>query len=85
MLGVSGAWIGNLRGIESYRPIFILFTVGFFAVSFYSVYRKPVEDCEPGGLCALTQAKKRGKVILWIAVVFAVILLSVPYVIGFLL
>lgn len=84
MLGVSGAWIGNLRALEPYKPIFILFTIGFLIAGFYSIYRKPKESCKPGSLCSVSQTRKVQKIMLWIAAVVAVVLLALPYLIAWL-
>ncbi|MBI3398918.1 MAG: mercury transporter MerT [Deltaproteobacteria bacterium] len=84
MLGVSGAWIGNLRAFEPYRPLFILIAVGFLGAGFYKVYRKSAEVCEPGSICASPQTKKVGKIVLWGATVIVVFLLILPYLIGLL-
>ncbi len=84
MLGISGAWIGNLTALEPYRPIFILFTIGFLIAGFYSVYRKPKVACEPGSLCAAPQTKKVQKVALWITTAVVVVLLILPYLIALL-
>ncbi len=84
MLGVSGAWIGNLRAFEPYKPIFILFTIGFLIAGFYSTYRKPKESCEPGSLCAVPQTRKVQKIMLWIATVVVAVLLALPYLIAWL-
>ncbi|MBI3377368.1 MAG: hypothetical protein HY035_03050 [Nitrospirae bacterium] len=84
MLGASGAWVGNLRAFEPYRPIFILFTMGFLGAGFYNVYKKPKDDCKPGSLCAVPQTKKVGKIVLWIAAILVVFLLLLPYLIGLL-
>lgn len=81
MLGISGAWIGNLTAFEPYKPVFILFTIGFLVAGFYSVYRKPKEECEPGSLCANPKTKKAQKVGLWIATAVVVFLLILPYLI----
>ena len=84
MLGAGGAWAGNLRAFEPYRPIFILFTTGFLGAGFYNVYKKPKEVCKPGSLCAVPQTKRVGKIFLWIATVLVVLLLGLPYLIGLL-
>ncbi|NOY39971.1 MAG: hypothetical protein GXO95_07060 [Nitrospirae bacterium] len=81
MLGISGTWIGNLAAFEPYKPVFILFTIGFLVAGFYSVYRKPKEECEPGSLCANPKTKKAQKVGLWIATAVVVFLLILPYLI----
>lgn len=82
MLGVSGAWVGNLRAFEPYRPIFILLTIGVLGAGFYSIYKKPKEVCEPGSLCAVPRTKKASKIVLWVATIFVVFLLILPYLIG---
>ena len=84
MLGVSGAWVGNLRAFEPYRPIFILFTMGFLGAGFYNVYKKPKEVCKPGSLCGVPQTKKVGKIFLWIATILVTFLLILPYLVGLL-
>ncbi len=81
MLGVSGAWIGSLRALEPYKPIFILFTIGFLVAGFYSVYKKP-KECEPGGICAAPKTKRLQKAVLWIATVVVAVLLVLPYLIA---
>ncbi len=81
MLGISGAWIGNLTAFEPYKPVFILFTIGFLVAGFYSVYKKPKEECEPDSLCANPQTKKAQKAGLWIATAVVVFLLTLPYLI----
>ncbi len=84
MLGVNGAWVGNLKALQPYKPIFILFTIGFLVAGFYSAYRKPKESCEPGSPCAVPQTRKGQKVILWIATVVVAVLLALPYLIAWL-
>lgn len=81
-MGITGAWIGSLRAFEPYRPIFILFIIGFLTAGFYQVYWKKAEACEPGSLCAVPQTKKTSKIMLWGATFFAVFLMILPYLIG---
>lgn len=81
MLGVSGAWMGNLRAFEPYRPFLILLTLSFLAAGFYRVYRRPSGDCKPGSPCSISLNPKTKKV-LWIITVFVVILLIFPYLIA---
>jgi mercuric ion transport protein len=84
MMGVSGAWVGNLRVFEPYRPIFILFTIGLLGAGFYSVYKKPKEECKPGSLCSLPQTKRVGKIMIWTVTVIVFFLLILPSLIGLL-
>ncbi|MFQ6105242.1 MAG: mercuric transporter MerT family protein [Candidatus Glassbacteria bacterium] len=85
VLGISGAWIGNLTALEPYRPIFMVVTLGFLGVAFYKVYETPKEKaCEPGSYCASPHAGKRNKVILWIATILIAGLLSIPSILPYL-
>lgn len=81
MLGVSGAWIGNLRVFEPYRPFFILFTLGFLVAGFYRVYRRPAGDCKPGSSCNIS-SNQRMKKVLWIITILIIFLLVFPYLIA---
>jgi mercuric ion transport protein len=65
VLGVSGAWIINLRAFEAYVPIFALVTFGFLAGGFYLVHRKP-------------HSSRITKVGLWTATVLLIIALGFP-------
>lgn len=78
LLGVSGAWIGNLTLLEPYRPLFILAVVALFAYAGWKVYR-PIEDCEPGTACAIGHVRKRRQIIFWIAALTALILVTSNY------
>ncbi|RMH80069.1 MAG: mercury transporter MerT [Calditrichaeota bacterium] len=79
-LGIGGAWVGNLAAFEKYRPIFIVFTLGFLGFAYYRVYRKPKEECEPGSACATPNANRRNKILLWIVTVVALGLMAFPYI-----
>jgi hypothetical protein len=41
MLGISGAWIGQLTALEPYRPIFIGVTAIFMGLAFRQLYLVP--------------------------------------------
>jgi mercuric ion transport protein len=61
LLGVSGAWIGNLTALESYRPVFI----GVALVALFFAYRRifrPAQACAPGEVCAIAQVQTTYKV-----------------------
>ncbi len=82
-LGVSGAWIGNLAGMERYRPYWMAATLVFLGLAFFRVYRKPKEvACTPGSACS-SVAGPRNKVILWIVTALVLGLLALPYAIPY--
>ena len=61
MIGVSGAWIGNLTVLEPYRPIFI----GAALVALFFAYRRifpPSQACNPREVCAVPQVKTAYKI-----------------------
>jgi len=78
LLGVSGSWIGNLTLLEPYRPFFILAVFALFGFAGWKVYR-PVEDCEPGTVCAVPEVRKRRQLIFWLATLVALALVTSNY------
>jgi len=78
MLGVSGAWIGNLTAIEPYKPIFVSVTVGFLGYGFYLVYRKPKVACAEGSYCAKPSSGRTAKIGLWTATVLVIVAIAFP-------
>jgi mercuric ion transport protein len=78
MLGISGAWIGNLTAFEPYQPVFAAVTVGFIGYGAYLVYWKPKVACADGSYCARPGSSRIAKTGLWLAAVLVVIALAFP-------
>ncbi len=78
LLGVSGAWIGNLTALEPYQPIFAALSLGFIGYGAWRVYRKPKLACADG-YCATPQSDRIAKIGLWTAGVLVVLALAFPY------
>ncbi len=79
LLGVSGAWIGNLTALEPYRPLFI----GAALVALFFAYRRifrPAQACAPGEVCALPQVQTTYKAVFWGVAALVAIALAFPYV-----
>jgi mercuric ion transport protein len=80
-LGVSGVWIGNLRVVEPYRPIFIAVAL----IALFSAYRRifmpRAVDCAPNEVCAVPNVRAVYKIIFWIVTALVLIAVSSPYVI----
>ena len=72
MLGVSGAWIINLRTLEPYVPMLAVVTFGFLAGGFYLVYRK-------------SSSSRMAKIGLWTATVLVIIAVGFPKLVPFIL
>src|ERR1700676_1613296 len=50
-MGIGGAWVGNLTALGPYEPIFVAVTLGFLAIGYYLVYRRPASVCAEGAVC----------------------------------
>ena len=67
MLGVSGAWIGNLTALEPYKPAFAGLALVFIGLGFRQVYFKPRPVCADGSYCARPASAFITKSALWLA------------------
>ncbi|WKW12847.1 mercuric ion transporter MerT [Pseudogemmatithrix spongiicola] len=82
MLGVSGAWIGNLTALEPFRPVFI----GVALLAVYFAHRRifpPAGECLPGEICAVPAVSRTYKVLFWAVVALLGVALVFPYVAPF--
>jgi mercuric ion transport protein len=78
-LGFSGAWIGNMSLLEAYRPIFL----GTASIAMFFAWRRiyrPVENCNPGEVCAIPQFRTTYKLIFWVVAALLAVALGFPYV-----
>jgi mercuric ion transport protein len=78
LLGIGGAWIGNLTALAPYQSVFTAFAFGCVGRGFYLVYRKPAAACAEGSYCAEPGSKRLAKVGLWAATILVVIALGLP-------
>jgi mercuric ion transport protein len=82
LLGVSGAWIGNLTKFEPYRLYFI---AGALIALFFAGRRifRPAKACAPGQVCAVPQTRRVYKILFGIVSALVFIALVYPYVVSF--
>ncbi len=78
MLGVSGAWIGNLTALEPYQPVFTAIAAACLGYGFYLVYRRPKIACAEGSYCASPSSSRLAKLGLWAALVLVLIAVGFP-------
>jgi mercuric ion transport protein len=78
LLGIGGAWIGNLTALAPYQSIFAAAALSFVGYGFYLVYRRPVVACAEGSYCDKPSSKRLTKVGLWVATVVVVTALVLP-------
>lgn len=78
-LGVSGAWIGNLKALEPFRPIFVSAALLFMFFAYRDIFRAD-PDCKPGEACALPSVQRTYRILFWIVALLVVVALLFPYV-----
>lgn len=80
LVGISGAWIGNLTALASYQPIFVAVTLACLAGGFIAVYCKPkAAACAEGSYCATPASDRVTKIALWSTTALIAAALAFPY------
>jgi mercuric ion transport protein len=74
-IGLSGAWLSNLRTLQPYSPIFVGIAIGGLALAARSLFRAPASCRLDGGLPRSFQ-----KSLFWAIAVLTLLLLVVPVV-----
>jgi mercuric ion transport protein len=76
-VGLSGA--GLAATFEPLRPYFIAGTLVALGFGFLTLRREERRACEPGTLCASRSARRRMRLLLWVATIVTVPLLTFPW------
>ncbi|MBI1260630.1 MAG: mercury transporter MerT [Rhizobiales bacterium] len=79
MLGVSGAWIGNLTALEHYKPLFAGVALVFIGLGFRQVYFKAKPACADRSYCARPESSLITKSALWLSTVLVVLALTINW------
>jgi mercuric ion transport protein len=79
-VGVSGAWIGNLRLLEPYRPLFIVAALIALFFAYRGIFARRAADCAPGEICSVPRVQTLYKAVFGIVAALVVIAISFPYV-----
>jgi mercuric ion transport protein len=73
LVGVSGAWIGQLAAFAPYQPIFLALAALALILAWRKIWRVP--DCGDDRTCAAPSGKRAQKIIfLFVAVLLAIVL-----------
>ena len=78
LLGVSGAWIGNLTRLEPYRPLFLAVALIALFFAWRRIFR-PARACTPGEVCAIPRVRTTYKVIFWCVAALVLVAFAFPY------
>ncbi len=79
VLGVSGAWMSNLRALEAYKSYSITLAIVALGYGFYQVYWKPQKACVDGAVCARPLFSRLVKTGLWSGAFLVILVLLFPY------
>ena len=79
MLGISGAWIGNLTALEPYKPYFAVVALVFIGLGFRQVYFKAKPACVDGSYCARPQSAALIKTVLWLSTAIVLLALTINW------
>jgi copper chaperone CopZ len=71
--------VGAFALFAAWRPYLLVLTFGLLGLGFYFAYRPSKEQCAPGSVCAIPTAKRRGRMMLWVASGGVVLFAAFPY------
>lgn len=79
LLGVSGAWIGNLTALEPYRLYFMGAAAVLIGLGFWRVYFRTKAECADDSYCARPRSSRITKAALWGAAILVALNLTLPW------
>ena len=79
LLGVSGAWIGNLTALEPFKPYFAAVALVFIGLGFWHVYFRTQPKCSDEAYCARPRSSMLTKTALWIATALITMALTIDW------
>jgi mercuric ion transport protein len=77
-LGIGGAWMSTLTGLEPARPFFVILTLLFLGLGYRKLYLSP-DRCEEGAICATSDIQRRQRLMFWLGSAFILMLLAFPW------
>lgn len=75
LLGVSGAWIGQLTALEPYTPLFAVVTLGLIGAGMWHVYLRKAPECT-SDTCADPRRRTLTRTALWIGTALVLLALT---------
>jgi mercuric ion transport protein len=77
LLGVGGAWVGNLARLEPFRPYFLAAA----ALALYFAWRRlhSPAACSPGAVCASPRVGRLYKALFWLVALIVLFAFVFPY------
>lgn len=78
-LGLGGAWIGALGKFHAIHPYAAILTALFLGFAFWRLYIRPLRCKTVDGVCPAPRSLKLQRIVFWVVLVLAVLLLAFPY------
>lgn len=78
LVGITGAWMGNLTSLQPYTPVFTVLALGALGWSGYLIFFKPAEACSYLDGAACNTSRRATKWIFLGCAIFVAVLLSFP-------
>jgi mercuric ion transport protein len=80
-IGLSGAWIAQLRELERFFYVFVGIAVAAFGFAFYRLYLEPAPRCAPGTqACAPSPSRRGQRIVFWMTLISAKAMILFPFV-----
>lgn len=80
LVGIGGAWIGNLTALAPYQPIFVAVAPACLVGGFAALYRRPkATACAQDSHCARPTSDRIARAALWGTAVLVAAALAFPY------
>lgn len=77
LVGVSGAWIGQLTKLEPYQPYFMVAAGVALALAGRRIWRAPA--CDDGRACAVPAARRAQKTIFVVVALLLAVAFGFPF------
>ncbi|MEX2296268.1 MAG: mercuric transporter MerT family protein [Dongiaceae bacterium] len=78
-LGISGAWIGSLAALDTYKPVFAAIAVIFIGLGFRQVYFPAKPACSERAFCKRPASALITKSVLWVAAVLVAVAITIDW------
>lgn len=78
-VGISGAWVAQLRELERFYAVFVGIAVAAFGYAFYRLYLRRAPACAPDTACAAPAVRRRQRIAFWVTLLSAKALVLSPF------
>lgn len=85
LVGISGAWIGNLTALEPYTPIFITLALVSLFFAYRSIFIPQNRCCSDKSVCAIPSVNRLYRMLFYIVAVMIILSIAAPYLMVFLM